>query len=364
MSTDQLRRGGGRRPDARDWIDQTIEVASGATAVGMFAYGFALSYSVLHAIATAAGLPVWASDVWPLGYEAFMASAALNALAEQRRRRHLTQWWQRVPWYPWTLTGLTAGASLLLNWFHPAIPLDPPPGWLRSLVYGLPPLVAVFAWHLFLQRVAHRHPAPPTATLAADAADPSRPEDAAVPGAPAPILAPVRSVGNSGPAAGAIPRPGPSAPVLAVAAATPASGSGNGQPPAGPATPTESASAEVSGATGSPGPAPGGNGRGERDADTHMRTHWAAERTAGRTPSGAELDRVCGRNPRNGAGRKARARYLREEAAGRFHAPQAVPVPASEPATANSGPGPADGPAAPVDVPVQVPAGRLGGGDR
>jgi hypothetical protein len=86
-----------------------------------------------------------------------MASAALNALAEQRHRRHLIPWQRRVPWYPWTLTGLTAGASILLNWLHPAIPLDPPPGWLVSLVYGLPPLAAVFAWHLFLQRLAHRH---------------------------------------------------------------------------------------------------------------------------------------------------------------------------------------------------------------
>jgi hypothetical protein len=146
--------------DARDWLDVAIEWASGATAVGMFAYGFALSYAVLHAIAAAAGLAPWAAKVWPLGFESFMASAALNALAEQRHRRHLPDWWARVPWYPWTLTGLTAGASLLLNWFHPAIPLDPPPGWLRSLVYGLPPLAAVFAWHLFLQRIAHRrHPA-------------------------------------------------------------------------------------------------------------------------------------------------------------------------------------------------------------
>jgi hypothetical protein len=150
----------GRR-EVRDWLDTGIEWASGATAVGMFAYGFALSYSVLHAIAAAAGLAPWAARVWPLGFESFMASAALNALAEQRHRRHLPDWWARVPWYPWTLTGLTAGASLLLNWFHPAIPLDPPPGWLRSLVYGLPPLAAAFAWHLFLQRIAHRrHPTP------------------------------------------------------------------------------------------------------------------------------------------------------------------------------------------------------------
>jgi Protein of unknown function (DUF2637) len=141
---------------ARDWTDTAIEWASGATAVAMFAYGVSLSYSVLHRIALAAGLPSWAARLWPLGFEAFMASAALNALADQRQRHHRPGWWQRVPWYPWALTALTAGGSILLNWFHPAIPLDPPPGWLVSLVYGLPPLAAVFAWHLFLQRLAHR----------------------------------------------------------------------------------------------------------------------------------------------------------------------------------------------------------------
>jgi hypothetical protein len=141
---------------ARDWTDTAIEWASGTTAAGMFAYGVSLSYQVLHRIALAAGLPSWAARLWPLGFEAFMASAALNALADQRQRHHLFGWWQRVPWYPWALTGLTAGGSILLNWFHPAIPLDPPPGWLVSLVYGLPPLAAVLAWHLFLQRLAHR----------------------------------------------------------------------------------------------------------------------------------------------------------------------------------------------------------------
>jgi hypothetical protein len=154
-------------------LDTAIEWASGATAVGMFAYGYALSYSVLYAIAVAVGLPGWAARVWPLGFESFMASAALNALAEQRHRRHLASWWRRVPWYPWTLTGLTAGASLLLNWFHPAIPLDPPPSWLRSVVYGLPPLAAVFAWHLFLQRVTHRH-ARPTGRLPVHLGHPGR----------------------------------------------------------------------------------------------------------------------------------------------------------------------------------------------
>jgi Protein of unknown function (DUF2637) len=140
----------------QDWTARAIEWASGATAASMFAYGVALSYSVLHRIAAAAGLPAWAADLWPLGFEAFMASAALNALAEQRTRAGHRQWWRRVPWYPWALTALTAGGSILLNWFHPAIPLDPPPSWLVSLVYGLPPLAAVFAWHLFLQRLAHR----------------------------------------------------------------------------------------------------------------------------------------------------------------------------------------------------------------
>jgi hypothetical protein len=100
----------------------------------------------------------------------------------------------------------------------------------------------------------------------------------------------------------------------------------------------------------------------ERDADARMRAHWAAERAAGRAPSGAELDRVCGRDPRNGAGRKARARYLREEAAGRFHAPQPVPVPAHEPTTA--GPGVGLVPAAGLAGVGPVPAGTTGGGDR
>jgi hypothetical protein len=65
-----------------------------------------------------------------------MASAALNALADQRQRHHQADWWRRVPWYPWVLTACTAGGSILLNWFHPAIPLDPPPGWLVSLHHG------------------------------------------------------------------------------------------------------------------------------------------------------------------------------------------------------------------------------------
>jgi hypothetical protein len=142
-------------PGERDWIDTAIEWTSGTAAVAMFAYGVALSYAVLYAIAEAAGLPPWARRLWPGGWELFMASAALNALAEQRHLRG-QHGWRRVPWYPLALTGLTAGGSILLNWFHPAIPLDPPPGWLKSLVYGLPPLEAVLAWHLFLLRIAHR----------------------------------------------------------------------------------------------------------------------------------------------------------------------------------------------------------------
>ena len=163
----------------QDWTARGIEWASGATAVAMFAYGVALSYSVLHRIAAAAGLPSWAAHLWPLGFEAFMASAALNALAEQRTRTGRPEWWQRVPWYPWALTALTAGGSILLNWFHPAIPLNPPPAWLVSLVYGLPPLAAVFAWHLFLQRLAHRRHARPDqdTTVPALAAQDHSPED-------------------------------------------------------------------------------------------------------------------------------------------------------------------------------------------
>ena len=195
---------GQRERGARDWLDAGIEWASGATAVGMFAYGYALSYAVLHAIAAAAGLAPWAARVWPLGFESFMASAALNALAEQRHRRHLPEWHRRVPWYPWSLTGLTAGASLLLNWFHPAIPLDPPPGWLRSLVYGLPPLAAVFAWHLFLQRIAHRrHPTTEAEASAVPVSVPAAAEDATTGTVPTPDPADATAAPGPVPAAAA-----------------------------------------------------------------------------------------------------------------------------------------------------------------
>jgi hypothetical protein len=213
------------RVGARDWIEVAIEWASGAAAVGMFAYGVALSYAVLHAIAAAAGLPAWAAAVWPLGFEAFMASAALNALAEQRHRRHQPDRWARVAWYPWTLTALTAGASIALNWCHPAIPLDPPPGWLVSVVYGLPPLIAVLAWHLFLSRVTHRHPqpTPPAVVLAVPRAgetvpehpDPGRDDRAGTAPASRPRPGPARPV----------PRPRPARPPTR---SRPAAGDGDG----------------------------------------------------------------------------------------------------------------------------------------
>ena len=57
---------------------------------------------------------------------------------------------------------------------------------------------------------------------------------------------------------------------------------------------------------------PAQHGRPERDADAAavMRAHWTAERAAGRTPSGAELDRVAGTRE---YGRKVRRALLAEE---------------------------------------------------
>jgi Protein of unknown function (DUF2637) len=297
----------GAQVAGRDWIDAAIQWASGLAAVGMFAYGVALSYAVLHAIAAAARLPSWAAGLWPLGFEAFMASAALNALAEQRHRRGLGDWWRRVPWYPWTLTGLTAGASIVLNWFHPAIPLDPPPGWLVSVVYGLPPLIAVFAWHLFLQRVAHRRHLDPAA-----AAGPAAHQDVP-PAVPGPGLPPAPT------AAVPVPARDDPAPVPAPR------GRAAGDPPG--------ATAGRASATARP-PQPGtvvAAARDGQDPDGVMRRYFVAERTKGRTPSGAELDRLVGRDPRNGAGRKARARYLAEAQQASADAPAST-APGSTPA--------------------------------
>jgi Protein of unknown function (DUF2637) len=134
----------------RDRIDRAIHHASWLGAFAMFAYGAALSFDVLHSIAQATGLSPVLAWLWPLGFETFMAVAALALLAEQRSRPH------RTPWYPWVLTALAAGSSIALNFGHPYIPLDPPPRLLVACVYGVPPVCAPFAWHLFLLRLAHR----------------------------------------------------------------------------------------------------------------------------------------------------------------------------------------------------------------
>ncbi len=139
----------------RDRTDRAIHAASWLGALAMFAYGAALSFDVLHHIARACGLSPRLAWAWPLGFEAFMAVAAVAVLAEQRARPG------RIPWYPWTLTALAAGSSIALNFAHPFIPLDPPPRLLVACVYGVPPVTAPFAWHLFLLRLAHRrHPHP------------------------------------------------------------------------------------------------------------------------------------------------------------------------------------------------------------
>jgi hypothetical protein len=139
-----------RTAQDRDRIDRAIELASWLGAFAMFAYGAALSFDVLHTIALAAGLSPVLAWLWPLGFETFMAVAAVAVLAEQRTRPHKT------PWYPWVLTALAAGSSIALNFGHPYIPLDPPPRLLVACVYGVPPITAPFAWHLFLLRLAHR----------------------------------------------------------------------------------------------------------------------------------------------------------------------------------------------------------------
>jgi hypothetical protein len=142
--------GAARAAQDRDRIDRAIEHASWLGALAMFAYGAALSFDVLHTIAQAAGLSPLLAWLWPLGFETFMAVAAVAVLAEQRARPG------RTPWYPWVLAALAAGSSIALNFGHPYLPLDPPPRLLVACVYGVPPITAPFAWHLFLQRVAHR----------------------------------------------------------------------------------------------------------------------------------------------------------------------------------------------------------------
>jgi len=161
----------------------------------------------------------------------------------------------------------------------------------------------------------------------------TRPTVPTVPGAPVPVAAAPRAAGSGGLAPATATIPGQPASVPAVPAGTPSAGSGNGARVARagvnqPRPASVVAAGTIGTARPAPATTPGGTGTSERDADADMRAWWAAERAAGRTPSGAELDRVCGRDPKNGIGRKARARYLREEAAGRFRALAPGPEPA------------------------------------
>jgi hypothetical protein len=134
---------------AQDWIDRAIHHASWLGAFAMFAYGAALSFDVLHSIAQAAGLSPVLAWLWPLGFETFMAVAAVAVLAEQRSRPHKT------PWYPWVLTAL-AGSSIALNFGHPYIALDPPPRLLVALVYGVPPDLCAICLAPVPAALAHR----------------------------------------------------------------------------------------------------------------------------------------------------------------------------------------------------------------
>ena len=106
--------GAARPAPDRDRIDRAIHHASWLGALAMFAYGAALSFDVLHTIAQASGLSPLLAWLGPLGFETFMAVAAVAVLAEQRTRPHKT------PWYPWVLTALAAGSSIALR-----LPPDP-----------------------------------------------------------------------------------------------------------------------------------------------------------------------------------------------------------------------------------------------
>jgi hypothetical protein len=185
----------------------------------------------------------------------------------------------------------------------------------------------------------------------------TQPTVPAVPGVPAAAPQPA---GIDEPAPATAPSLGRSVTVPAVPAAAPPAGSGNGAHPARgnqprPVLAGETGAIGTGTARAAPATAPGRSG--EPDADGVMRVWWAAQRAAGRTPSGAELDRVCGRDPRNGSGRKARARYLREEVAGRFWAPQPDPGPTAAPGASAPAPDGASTAGTAHVVPAAQPAG-------
>ncbi len=125
-----------RAAQDRDRIDRAIHHASWLGAFAMFAYGAALSFDVLHSIAQAAGLSPVLAWLWPLGFETFMAVAAVAILAEQRSR-------------PGQATLVPVGTDRpgrgQLDRAELRPPLHPPgpaPRLLVACVYGVPPITA------------------------------------------------------------------------------------------------------------------------------------------------------------------------------------------------------------------------------
>jgi hypothetical protein len=295
-------------PGATDGLDQAGEMLVGrfVTVLAVTVAGLCFLFSLGNVYQLAVELELW---VWIRPLVAPAVDLSLVALVVGIRflaRRGVTGRELRRPRLFMLAVGLaawalnTAGAVAERDWGKAAFD-SLAPGLLIGWAEVLP-------WFL-RQFHAVTHPAAPAALGAAGP----------VAAAPPPA--------NDGPVA-----PTPAASVPAVPPLAPVGGNGNGAHPAGtagtqpgPASPSEPGTTGSAPAASAGTSTAGGTG-GERDTDVTMRAFWAAERAAERTPSGAELDRVCGRDPRNGTGRKARSRYLREEAAGRFWAPEPTPA--------------------------------------
>lgn len=258
-----------RRPGMEAWARRTSALVVAAVA----AYS---SYAHQRAFALDGGADPVAAALWPLSVDGLVILATLGLV---HARRHTDTRTRAALWLAF-IGGIAA--SLAAN-----IDAAPQLNWQSILVAGWPPLALLLAVELVLHAPARVQVAEPTPPVSANAP----PANAGL------ACAPSGETGDVATAATADGRPANSHLALAAdrtAEITETSDGAGRQSVSG-----RAALHALAGRT-TDDPRPG--------AEAAMWAHFEAERRAGRTPTGAELDRVAGTN---NYGRAVLARWRR-----------------------------------------------------
>jgi hypothetical protein len=259
------------RPIARPTVDIWVRRFCALVVAGVAAYS---SYEHQRRFALHGGADPVSAALWPLSVDGLMVLASLGLLSAHRHATGRARWSVRLAF------GLGVAVSLAAN-----VAAAPVLAWQPVVVAGWPPFALVLAVELLM------HGQQPDESSETD-------------------------------------RPGRTEPTTDLPTETTADGCGIMHPVRSPGCRPQSdadSAADTRGGT-SPGqlgtlspPAAAGNAGTQRPAEDVMWSHFQQERARGRTPTGAELDRVAGTN---NYGRAVLARWKRT---GRLSMPDGEP---------------------------------------